>query len=79
MDEILSKDSNAYVACGTAITNGLVYVIGEISTNSYIDIPNVVRNVIVDIVYNNLTTGFDGNICGIISSIHSQSADIAMG
>lgn len=79
LDEILSKDSNAHVACETAITKGLVYVMGEISTNSYVDISNVVRKVIIDIGYNDLATGFDGNTCGIISSINSQSADIAMG
>lgn len=79
LDEILSKDSSAHVACETAITKGLVYVMGEISTSSYVDISNVVRKVIVDIGYNDLDTGFDGNTCGIISSINSQSADIAMG
>lgn len=79
LDEILSKDSSAHVACETAITKGLVYVMGEISTSSYVDISNVVRKVIVDIGYNDLATGFDGNTCGIISSINSQSADIAMG
>lgn len=52
---------------------------GEISTNSYVDISNVVRKVIIDIGYNDLATGFDGNTCGIISSINSQSTDIAMG
>ena len=79
LDEILSKDSNGHVACETAITKGLVYVMGEISTNSYVDISNVVRKVIIDIGYNDLATGFDGNTCGIISSINSQSTDIAMG
>lgn len=67
LDEILSKDSNGHVACETAITKGLVYVMGRISILNYVDISNVVRKVI-DI--NDLATDFAGNTCGIISSIN---------
>ena len=78
-DEFLYKNSNARVACETAITKGLGYVMGEISTISYVNISNGVKKVIIDISYNDLATGFDGNTCGIISSINSQFTDIAIG
>ena len=79
LDEILLKDPDAHVACETAITKGLVHIMGEISTKCYVDVANVARNVILDVGYNNSDSGFDGNTCGIISSINSQSPDIALG
>ena len=79
LDEILLRDPDAHVACETAITKGLVHIMGEISTKCYVDVANVARNVILDIGYNNSDSGFDGNTCGIISSINSQSPDIALG
>ena len=79
LDEILSKDSDAHVACEVAVTKGLVHIMGEISTSCYVDVSSIARNVILDVGYNNSSTGFDGNTCGIISSINSQSPDIALG
>lgn len=79
LDEILLRDPDAHVACETAITKGLVHIMGEISTKCYVDVANVARDVILDVGYNNSDSGFDGNTCGIISSINSQSPDIALG
>ena len=79
LDNILEQDSTARVACETAITTGLVLVMGEISTSGYVDIPKVVRNTINNIGYNNAEYGFDCNTCGIITSIDEHSADIALG
>ena len=79
LDEILLRDPDAHVACETAITKGLVHIMGEISTKCYVDVANVARKVILDVGYNNSESGFDGNTCGIISSINSQSPDIDLG
>ena len=79
LDEIIIKDPNARVACETAITTGMVLIMGEISTNCYVDIPKVARKVITDIGYNNAEYGFDGNTCAILTSIDEQSSDIALG
>ena len=79
LDEILAKDSDAHVACEVAVTKGLVHIMGEISTSCYVDVSSIARNVILDVGYNNSNTGFDGHTCGIISSINSQSPDIALG
>ena len=79
LDAILSKDPNAHVACEVAITKGLIHIMGEISTKCYVDITNIARNVILDVGYNSSESGFDGNTCGVISSINSQSPDIALG
>lgn len=68
-----------HVDCETVITKGLVHIIGEISTKCYVDVANVARKVILDVGYNNSEFGFDGNTCGIISSINSQSPDIDLG
>ncbi|MDZ4168993.1 MAG: methionine adenosyltransferase [Coriobacteriia bacterium] len=70
---------NARVACETLITTGLVVVSGEIRTKAYIDVPAVVRDVIKDIGYTRAKFGFDYETCGVITTIHEQSADIAMG
>lgn len=79
LDEILKNDPRAHVACEVTATTGLIHVMGEISTECYVDIPSTVRNVIKDIGYNNPSYGFDGNTCGVITSIDVQSPDIAMG
>lgn len=79
LDAILKKDPYAHVACETCAATGLVHIMGEISTNCYVDIAGEARNVIKEVGYNGADSGFDGNICGIITSINSQSADIALG
>ena len=79
LDAILEKDKNAHVACETTVTTGMVHVMGEISTECYVDIPTIARKVINDIGYNDPKCGFDGDTCAVLTSIDSQSADIAMG
>ena len=79
LDAILAQDPNARVACETAVTTGMVMVIGEITTNCYVDIPKVVRNTIKEIGYDRAKYGFDGDTCAVLTSIDEQSADIAMG
>lgn len=79
LDEIISKDPNARVACETLCTTGLVMVAGEITTNCYVDIPKVVRNTISSIGYTRAKYGFDSETCAVITSIDEQSTDIAMG
>lgn len=79
LDAILEQDKNAHVACEVTATTGMVHVMGEITTDCYVDIPAVARKVINDIGYNTLDCGFDGNNCAVITSIDSQSPDIAMG
>ena len=79
LDALLAIDPNSRVACETAITTGLVLVMGEITTKAYIDIQKIVRKTITDIGYNRAKYGFDGNTCGIITAIDDQSKDIALG
>ena len=79
LDSILSIDKNARVACEVAITTGLVVIMGEISTEAYVDIPSVVRKVISDIGFNDPELGFDSKSCGIMLSINEQSQDISKG
>ncbi len=79
LDEILEKDPDAHVACEVAASTGLIHVMGEISTSSYVNISDIVREVVNEIGYNSPESGFDGNTCGIITSINSQSPDIARG
>lgn len=79
LDAILAEDPYARVACETAVTTGLVLVMGEISTKCYVDIPKVVRKTIKDIGYDRAKYGFDGETCAVITSINEQSVDIAMG
>ena len=79
LDAIFTEDPNARVACETAVTTGMVLVMGEISTQCYVDIPKVVRNTILEIGYDRAKYGFDGETCAVISSIDEQSGDIAMG
>ena len=79
LDAILAKDPNGRVACETTVSTGLVHIMGEISTECYIDIPKIARDVIRDIGYDRAKYGFDCDTCGIISNIDEQSADIALG
>ncbi len=79
LDAILEKDPMGRVACETCCTTGMVMVMGEISTNCYVDIPKIVRDVVIDIGYDRAKYGFDGYTCSVLTSIHEQSGDIAMG
>ncbi|MBI5740142.1 MAG: methionine adenosyltransferase [Nitrospirae bacterium] len=79
LDTIIAEDPKARVACETLLTTGLAFVAGEITTNCYVDIPSVVRETIRDIGYTRAKYGFDYETCAVITSIHEQSADIAMG
>ena len=79
LDAILSKDPYGRVACETAITNGLIIVMGEITTECYIEIPQIVREVVRDAGYTHPEYGFDYQSCGVLVSINEQSADIALG
>lgn len=77
LDAILVDDPTARVACECLTTTGLVVVTGEITTQTYVDIPQLVREVVLDIGYNHSETGFDGNTCSVITTINRQSPDIA--
>ncbi|MDO8690182.1 MAG: methionine adenosyltransferase [Dehalococcoidia bacterium] len=79
LDAIIAKDPAARVACETSTTTGLVLVMGEITTNTYVDMPGLVRKVIKEIGYTRAKYGFDGDTCAVLTSIDQQSADIAMG
>lgn len=79
LDAILKKDPEAHVACEVTACRGLIHIMGEITTDCYIDIEKEARKVINGIGYNNSVYGFNGNTCGIITSINSQSPDIARG
>ncbi len=79
LDAIIANDKNARVACETIVTTGMALVMGEISTNCYVDIPSTVRKTIEDIGYNNPAIGFDARTCAVLTSIDEQSADIALG
>lgn len=79
LDAIMEQDPQAHVACEVTTTTGLVHVMGEISTNCYVDIAAIARDVIRDIGYNDPACGFDGNTCAVMTSIDAQSPDIAMG
>ena len=79
LDAILAQDPNARVACETAVTTGMVLVMGEITTDCYVDIPKVVRNKVREIGYTSAHYGFDAETCAVLVSIDEQSSDIAMG
>jgi S-adenosylmethionine synthetase len=79
LDAILTKDPYARVACETAVTTGLVMVMGEISTECYVDIPSIVRQTVKEIGYTRAKYGFDGDTCAVMTSIDEQSPDIALG
>ena len=79
LDAILASDPNGRVACETCCTTGMIMVMGEISTECYVDIPKIAREVVLDIGYDRAKYGFDGNTCAILTSIDEQSCDIALG
>ena len=79
LDEMLKNDPMSRVACETCCTTGLVMVMGEITTSSYVDIQSIVRKTVLDIGYDRAKYGFDGSTCAVINSIHEQSPDIALG
>lgn len=79
LDALLAKDPMSRVACETAITTGLVLVMGEITTEAYVDIQKIVRDTIREIGYDRSEYGFDANTCGVIVALDEQSRDIAMG
>ncbi len=79
LDEIIAKDPQAHVACEVTATTGVIHVMGEISTECYVDIASIAREVVKEIGYDDPACGFDGNTCGVITSIDIQSPDIAMG
>ena len=79
LDAILEQDPSGHVACECTATTGIVYIMGEISTSCYVDIPKIAREVVCDIGYNDPRYGFDGNTCAVLTAIDEQSGDIAMG
>ncbi len=79
LDAILAQDPAARVACETMVTTGLAMVAGEITTSAYVEIPSIVRDTIKGIGYDRESVGFDGNTCGVVTSIDPQSPDIAQG
>ncbi len=79
LDAIITKDKNCRVACETILTTGIAFVAGEISTRAYVEISDIIRETIREIGYTDATWGFDYNTCSVLTAIHSQSGDIAMG
>jgi S-adenosylmethionine synthetase len=79
LDAILEQDKNAHVACEVTATTGVIHVMGEISTDCYVDINSIVRDVVKSIGYDNPGAGFNGDTCAVLTSIDMQSPDIAMG
>jgi len=79
LDALIERDPNARVACETAVTTGLVLVMGEITTECYVDIPKIVRETVREIGYTRAKFGFDCDTCAVVTSIDEQSPDIAMG
>ncbi|MEG0798166.1 MAG: methionine adenosyltransferase [Acidaminococcaceae bacterium] len=79
LDAIIAKDPLARVACETLVATGQVHIVGEISTDCYVDIPKIARETIIEIGYDRAKYGFDGYTCGVLTSIDEQSADIALG
>lgn len=79
LDAVLSEDRNGRVACETLATTGVVFVTGEITTKCYVDIPEIVRNTVKNIGYDDAAMGFDYKTCAVITSIKEQSGDIALG
>ena len=79
LDALMAQDPMSRVACETCTTTGLVMVMGEITTNAYVDIQKIVRDTIKEIGYTRAKYGFDAETCGVITAIDEQSSDIAMG
>ena len=79
LDALMEKDPMSRVACETAVTTGLVMIMGEITTKAYVDIPKIVRDTIKEIGYTRAKYGFDADTCGVLTTIDEQSSDIALG
>ena len=79
LDALMEKDPMSRVACETCTTTGLVMVMGEITTNAYVDIQKIVRDTVSEIGYTRAKYGFDASTCGVIVALDEQSSDIAMG
>ncbi|MCA9974479.1 MAG: methionine adenosyltransferase, partial [Anaerolineales bacterium] len=79
LDAIMAQDPYGRVACETAVKTGYVMVFGEVTTNAFVNIDDVVRQVVTDIGFDSSEKGFDGHTCGVLSAIASQSPDIAQG
>ncbi|MDH3224009.1 MAG: methionine adenosyltransferase, partial [Gemmatimonadota bacterium] len=79
LDRILADDPVARVACETLVTTGMVLVAGEVTTETYVDMPDLVRQTILDIGYNRAEYGIDGHTCAVLTTIDRQSPEIAMG
>jgi S-adenosylmethionine synthetase len=79
LDALLAQDKYSRVACETILTTGIAFVAGEITTKAYVEIPDIIRETIKDVGYTDATWGFDYQTCSVLTSIHSQSPDIAMG
>src|SRR4030095_3348999 len=79
LDAILTDDPNGRVACETFVTTGMIVVGGEITTNTYVDIPKIARQTVADIGYTRAKFGFDAETCSVLTAIDEQSPDIAQG
>jgi S-adenosylmethionine synthetase len=79
LDAIMAQDTGCRVACETLVTTGLAFIAGEITTECYVDMPEIVRSTIADIGYSSSQMGFDWRTCSVITSIDHQSPDIAQG
>ncbi|MBI5776540.1 MAG: methionine adenosyltransferase, partial [Nitrospirae bacterium] len=79
LDAIIARDKQCRVACETILTTGIAFVAGEISTRAYVEIPDIIREVIKDVGYTDARWGFDYHTCSVLTSIHNQSRDIAQG
>ena len=79
LDAIIAEDSNARVACETCATTGLLLIMGEITTKTYVPLADVAREVALDIGYNSSEMGFDGNSCAVLTAVHEQSGDNSQG
>lgn len=79
LDAIIREDKYARVACETCVTTGLILIMGEITTSTYVPLADVARGVALDIGYNSSRVGFDGNSCAVLTAVHEQSGDISQG
>ncbi|TLY31211.1 MAG: methionine adenosyltransferase, partial [Nitrospirae bacterium] len=79
LDAIIAQDKRCRVACETILTTGIAFVAGEISTKAYVEIPDLIRETIRQIGYTDAAWGFDYHTCSVLTSIHNQSPDIAVG
>ena len=79
LDALLAKDPNSRVACETCTTTGMIMVMGEITTEAYVDVEKIVRETLTEIGYTRAKYGFDSETCSVLTAIHGQSPDIALG